>query len=135
MPHVITSLCLRDGGCAVVCPVECIVPGDPADQWPWFYIDQDTCIDCGACVSECPHDAIYTLEDVPEAYAANAGQRLSMPEGTEGFEEPYDGENHEGEPVHLTATRSLKEGEIINLRPAIEINQSFFNDGPGYTVA
>lgn len=135
MPHVITSLCLRDGGCAVVCPVECIVPGDPTEQWPWFYIDQDTCIDCGACVSECPHDAIFTLEDVPEAYAATAGQRLSMPESTEGYEEPYDGENHEGEPVHLNATRALEEGEIINLRPAIEINQSFFNDGPGYTVA
>ncbi len=36
MTHVITSLCLRDGGCATVCPVECIVPGKPTDQYPWI---------------------------------------------------------------------------------------------------
>ena len=34
MPHVITSLCLRDGGCQTVCPVECIVAGKPEDKWP-----------------------------------------------------------------------------------------------------
>lgn len=42
MPHVITSLCLRDSGCATVCPVECIVPGKPVDEHPLFYIDPDT---------------------------------------------------------------------------------------------
>ena len=45
MTHVITSLCLRDGGCVTVCPVECIVPGKPVEEWPLFYIDPDTCID------------------------------------------------------------------------------------------
>ena len=33
MTHIITSLCLTDNACmAAVCPVECIKPGDPADQ-------------------------------------------------------------------------------------------------------
>ncbi|MGC8780401.1 MAG: 4Fe-4S dicluster domain-containing protein, partial [Anaerolineae bacterium] len=54
MTHIITEICLRDGGCAEVCPVECIVPGKPEEQWPLYYIDRDTCIDCGACVPECP---------------------------------------------------------------------------------
>jgi ferredoxin--NADP+ reductase len=27
-----------------------------------MYIDADTCIDCGACISECPVDAIYSNE-------------------------------------------------------------------------
>jgi NAD-dependent dihydropyrimidine dehydrogenase PreA subunit len=58
MTHIITSLCLRDGGCVTVCPVECIVPGKPVDEWPLFYIDADTCIDCGACVDTCPVSAI-----------------------------------------------------------------------------
>jgi ferredoxin--NADP+ reductase len=49
-----------------VCPVECIVPGQPEDEWPWYYIDPDTCIDCGACVPECPVDAILPEEDLPE---------------------------------------------------------------------
>jgi ferredoxin--NADP+ reductase len=44
--------------------VECIVAGEPEEQWPWFYIDPDTCIDCGACVPECPVDAIRPEEDL-----------------------------------------------------------------------
>jgi ferredoxin--NADP+ reductase len=62
MTHVIFDLCIRDGACAEVCPVECIVAGEPEEQWPWFYIDPDTCIDCGACVPECPVDAIRPEE-------------------------------------------------------------------------
>lgn len=43
MTHVITDLCIRDGACVEVCPVECIVAGQPEAQWPWYYIDSDTC--------------------------------------------------------------------------------------------
>jgi ferredoxin len=70
MTHVIVDLCIRDGACVEVCPVECIVPGKPEDLWPWFYIDPDTCIDCGACVPECPVEAIFPEEDVPQEFAA-----------------------------------------------------------------
>lgn len=69
MTHVIFDLCIRDGACAEVCPVECIVPGFPEEEWPWYYIDPDTCIDCGACVPECPVDAIRPAEDLAEEYA------------------------------------------------------------------
>jgi ferredoxin len=31
-----------------------------------LYIDPDECIDCGACVPECPVEAIYHEDDVPE---------------------------------------------------------------------
>lgn len=69
MTHVITSICVRDGACVEVCPVECIVPGPKEDpNWPYFYIDPDTCIDCGACVPECPVAAIFPEEDVPAEY-------------------------------------------------------------------
>ena len=71
MTHVITSICIRDGACVEVCPVECIVPGFPEDEWPLYYIDPDTCIDCGACVPECPVDAIFPEEDVPDEYQAD----------------------------------------------------------------
>jgi len=72
MPHVITALCTRVGDCVEVCPVSCIVPGprDSAD-WPYFYIDPDTCIDCGACVSVCPMDAIFPEDDVPAELGAD----------------------------------------------------------------
>ena len=68
MTHVIFDLCIRDGACVEVCPVECIIPGQPEDEWPWYYIDPDTCIDCGACVPECPVEAILPEEDLPEEY-------------------------------------------------------------------
>ncbi|AOW94213.1 ferredoxin [Rhodococcus sp. WMMA185] len=31
-----------------------------------LYIDPDTCIDCGACVDECPVDAIYAENELPD---------------------------------------------------------------------
>jgi ferredoxin len=132
MTHVITSLCVRDGGCVTVCPVECIVPGKPGDEWPLFYIDPDTCIDCGACVPECPFEAIFPEDEVPTALKAKAGQKLSKPVGTPGFVEPYDGSDHEGAPVHLKATRTLKAGEVLDLTPDTEVNADFFTKGPGY---
>ena len=67
MTHIVTSLCVRDRGCIDVCPVECMIPG-PVAEWPWIYIDPDTCIDCGLCVDECPVQAIYPEEDLPEAW-------------------------------------------------------------------
>lgn len=30
-----------------------------------LYIDADDCIDCGACIPECPVEAIYLDQDVP----------------------------------------------------------------------
>lgn len=44
-----------------VCPVNCIEEGETM-----FYIDPGVCIDCGACESVCPTNAIYTEEEVPE---------------------------------------------------------------------
>ena len=135
MTHVITSLCLRDGGCATVCPVECIVPGNPVDQYPWYYIDADTCIDCGACVPECPWAAIFPEDEVPAAYKAKGGEYLSQPVGTPGFTTVYDGHNHDGEAVHLEGTRVLAAGEVVDLTPDIAANAAFFKDGPGYSAA
>lgn len=75
MAYVITRLCIRDGACVEVCPVECIVPG-PKDEaeWPYFYIDPDTCIDCGACAPECPVDAIFPEDEVPAEYTGDTAE-------------------------------------------------------------
>lgn len=135
MTHVITSLCLRDGGCATVCPVECIVPGNPVDEHPLYYIDPDTCIDCGACVPECPWAAIFPEDEVPSAYKAKGGEYLSMPVGTAGFTTVYDGHNHDGDVVHLEATRVLAAGEVVDLTPDTAVNADFFKNGPGYNAA
>ncbi len=134
MTYIITSLCLRDSSCVDVCPVECIVPGKPIDEWPWYYIDPDTCIDCGACIPECPYEAIFTEEETPEDYVAKGGEILSMPVGTPGFDQPWDGENEHGEPIHLNATRVLEAGEVVNLREDIQPNYDYFTEGMGYAA-
>ncbi|MEO7201114.1 MAG: ferredoxin family protein [Candidatus Tumulicola sp.] len=69
MPYVITEPCIgtKDRGCVDVCPVDCIQGGD-ADEM--LYIDPAVCIDCGACVSACPVEAIYAESDVPERWTS-----------------------------------------------------------------
>ncbi|MEX2160923.1 MAG: 4Fe-4S binding protein [Anaerolineales bacterium] len=132
MTHIITSLCLRDGGCVDVCPVECIVPGLPQDKYPWYYIDPATCIDCGACIPECPFEAIFTEDEVPEAYGAKGGERQAMAVGTAGFDQTYEGSNHHGHAVKMDGIRVLAAGETLNLRNDIQPNYDYFQNGPGY---
>ena len=131
MTHIITSLCVRDSGCVDVCPVECIVPGVPQDKYPWFYIDPVTCIDCGACVPECPFAAIFPEDDVPAAYTAKGGEWIALPTLTGHFE----GTNHHGVKVVLENARQLVAGETVNLRDDIKPNYDFFlPGGPGYAA-
>ncbi len=128
MTHIITSLCLRDGGCVEVCPVECIVPGVPQDQYPTYYIDPDTCIDCGACVPACPYNAIFPEHDVPSAYVAQGGEYLSRV----GFTGRYEGVNHHGVNVVLNTVKQLDPGETVDLTLDIQANYEYFKSGPGY---
>lgn len=111
MTHIITGLCLRDGACVEVCPVECIVPGIPENDWPWYFIDPDTCIDCGACIPECPYEAIFTEEEVPDSYELKEGQVYVAADGT----------RTEG-----------TGGEVFDLTEDIQPNYDFFAEGPGY---
>jgi ferredoxin len=128
MTHIITSLCLRDRGCIDVCPVECIVPGSPVDQFPGVYIDPDTCIDCGACIPECPFNAIFPEDEVPVTYTAKGGENINK----QGLSGHYEGKNHHGTVVLLETVRPLNAGEVVNLRDDIQGNYDFFKTGPGY---
>ena len=46
--------------CVVVCPMECFYEDESM-----LYIDPDSCIDCEACLTECPVAAIFRDSDVP----------------------------------------------------------------------
>lgn len=75
MTFVIAEPCIgtKDASCVDVCPVDCIHPVQTHDQFDeviQLYIDPDECIDCGACEPECPVEAIFPEEDVPEQWAA-----------------------------------------------------------------
>ncbi len=65
MAFVICEPCIGEkaASCVEVCPVECIHEGP--DQ---YYINPDECIDCGACEPECPVEAIFPEDEVPEEW-------------------------------------------------------------------
>ena len=67
MAYYKTEKCIdvKDKACVEVCPVDCIHPIDGEGE-PMLYIDPDECIDCGACEPECPVEAIFAEEDMPE---------------------------------------------------------------------
>lgn len=60
MTYVIGQACVdvKDLGCVEVCPVDCIYEGVRT-----LYIHPSECIDCGACESVCPVEAITFSED------------------------------------------------------------------------
>ena len=63
MTHVVTENCIKCKytDCVDVCPVDCFREGPN-----FLIIDPDECIDCAVCIPECPADAIYAEEDLPE---------------------------------------------------------------------
>jgi ferredoxin len=102
--------------------VECINPGTPVEQWPTFYIDPTTCIDCGACVPECPFHAIFPEDEVPAAYQAIGNEVINAP----GLMDRYESINHHQETIALETTRALNAGEIVDLRTSIQANYDFY---------
>ena len=64
MAYVVGDACVRCKftDCVEVCPVDCF-----HEAAHLLVIDPVECIDCGACVPECPVEAIYFDEDVPES--------------------------------------------------------------------
>ena len=121
MTHVITSLCLRDNGCSDVCPVECIQPGTTT-EYPTYYIDSTSCIDCGACVPECPFHAIYPEDEVPSVFKAKGGEYINEV----GLKGHYEAINHKKQKVVLETARALAAGEVLDLRGSIKMNDQFF---------
>lgn len=75
MTYVICEPCVdvKDSACVDICPCDSIRPnpGYEADDYEdvnQLFIDPETCIECGVCEPECPVEAIYFEEDVPEEW-------------------------------------------------------------------
>ena len=63
MTYVVTEACIscKHTDCVDVCPVDAFREGPN-----FLVIDPNECIDCTLCVPECPVDAIYAEEELPE---------------------------------------------------------------------
>ena len=84
MTHVVTKACIgcKDTACITVCPCDCFHEGPEM-----LYINPEDCIDCEACVPECPTEAIFHEDDVPKEsfadIALNARMSSILPQITE----------------------------------------------------
>ena len=93
MAWVITRLCRDcvDMACVEVCPVDCIVQykGDGDGGWEnQLYIDPEECINCGVCEPECPWEAIFEDEQVPDVFEEDVALNAKISETRDDFEVP-----------------------------------------------
>jgi ferredoxin len=65
MTYIVTEPCVecKYTDCAAVCPVEAF--HELPDK---LLINPDACIDCDACLPECPVEAIYSDMSIPPEY-------------------------------------------------------------------
>jgi len=81
--------------CVEVCPVDCFHEGPN-----FLVIDPDECIDCTLCEPECPAEAIFAEDDVPEDQqdfiALNAELAKEWPVITEMKDAPEDADEWNG---------------------------------------
>ena len=67
MAYIVAEPCIncKFTDCVAVCPVDCFYEGKN-----FLVINPDECIDCGACEPECPVNAIFEEDDLPEKWSA-----------------------------------------------------------------
>ena len=65
MAYVVTEPCFncKYTDCVVVCPCDCFHEGESM-----LFINPAECIDCDACMSECPVEAIFPDHQVPKQW-------------------------------------------------------------------
>jgi ferredoxin len=76
MAYVVAEPCVacKYTDCVAVCPVDCFYEGENM-----VVINPDECIDCGACEPECPVNAIFEEDELPEKWSdyMEINERLS----------------------------------------------------------
>lgn len=81
MAHVVAEPCFdcKYTDCVVVCPVDCFYEGPQM-----LFIHPDECIDCEACVPECPVAAIFHQDNLPDEWKEFTDLNRDMTSGQPG---------------------------------------------------
>ena len=88
MTYIIAEPCIdiKDLSCVDVCPVDCIHEFDRI-----LVIDPEECIDCGACEPECPVEAIFPEDALPDKWNAFVEINYAYDKGAD-VDQPADAE-------------------------------------------
>lgn len=75
MTFVVTESCIKCKytDCVEVCPVDCFHEGPN-----FLVIDPEECIDCTLCEPECPVEAIYPEDDLPDGQESFIGLNAEL---------------------------------------------------------
>jgi ferredoxin len=75
--YIISEPCIdiKDRSCVDVCPVDCIHEFERI-----LIIDPEECIDCGACEPECPVEAIFPEDALPDKWNAFVEINYAFPD-------------------------------------------------------
>ena len=78
--YIIAEPCIdvKDKSCVDVCPVDCIHEFERM-----LVIDPEECIDCGACEPECPVEAIFPEDALPDKWEPFVKINYAFPQGAE----------------------------------------------------
>ena len=102
MTFVVVENCIKCKytDCVEVCPVDCFHEGPN-----FLVIDPEECIDCTLCEPECPAEAIFAEDDIPEGQEhfleLNAELAQSWPVILEKKPAPDDADEWNGKPDKL----------------------------------
>jgi ferredoxin len=111
MTWVITRLCrdCLDQSSVEVCPVDCIYAyqGEDGETFPkQLYIDPEECINCGVCEPECPWEAIFEDEQVPDVFHDDVALNARMLEAKDQFTVPEVIEKPKPSPEQIEENKS-----------------------------
>ena len=73
MAHtIVTDVCEGIADCVDACPVACIDQGKGKNKkgTDFYWINFDTCIDCGICLQVCPVEGAILAEERPDLQKA-----------------------------------------------------------------
>ena len=127
MTYIIAEPCIdiKDRSCVDVCPVDCI-----HEYERLLVIDPEECIDCGACEPECPVEAIFPEDALPEKWEPFVKINYAYPDAdtinrlTNEYATEY---NVQNEPIAYPVDRQLH-GALRAIAPPVEPQEPLRRD-------